>query len=71
MTIPSMNAFSNGPPLLACDNDLLPRHGVDPTDNPLPFFVNTNEFIGQTYIPNQLYRSKYLLHVAKLLLLYV
>ena len=56
-----VKGFSSGAPPVACNNDLLPLHsGFSSTDDPLPFFVNLTDFIGQTYIPNQLYHSKQL-----------
>ena len=58
ITIPIVNGFPDGAPEAAC-NDLLPQHGGSPSTDPLPFVVNTSEFVNQTYIPNQLYASKY------------
>ena len=57
----NVNGFSNGAPVIACRNGLVPMHGgFSPSPSFfLPFIVNTSEFVGRTYIPNRVYTSKY------------
>lgn len=56
----SVNGFSSGAPAVACSN-LIPLHLWNkPSSSLLPFTANTSDFVGQLYIPNQLYTSEYL-----------
>ena len=58
MTAVTVNGLSSGAPTVACDT-ITPQHsGITPSASRLPYMVNTSAFVGQTYIPNQLYTSK-------------
>ena len=60
ITADNVSGFPSGAPFQSCNNGLLPVHrGSSPSTQFLPFTVNTTEFVGQTYIPNQLYTSEY------------
>ena len=57
MAVVTVNGLPSGAPLAAC-LDLVPRHGsFQPSTSFLPYIVNTLS-VGQSYIPNQAYRSE-------------
>jgi len=56
-----VEGLPNGAPRLACEDgtDLVPSHFFPPSSDPLPYVVNISHFVGQTYVPDQQYSSKY------------
>ena len=58
MAAVTVNGLSSGAPFQACET-VTPQHGgFSPSASRLLYLVNTSAFVGQTYIPNQLYTNK-------------
>lgn len=53
----AVEAYPDGAPVGACNN-LTPQHGATPQTSEVPFSVDLSAFIGNTYIPGQMYTSK-------------
>ena len=60
VTMCIVKGFPNGAPTLACEDgtDLVPSHFFPSSSNPFPYVVDISHFVGQTYVPDQLYNSK-------------
>ena len=55
-----VQGFPNGAPTDACGiiTDIVPIHGVPPSNTPLPYSVDLSDFTNGEYIPGDTYTSK-------------